>query len=214
MHEKTALEIADDLMAEATMAANRANASSDDYDVSTTVRIAASTLRSQYNRIAELEAELVAEAKKTASEKLRAEQMTEQHRMQAKMHKAAAEALGKVLSAVQRYLPPDGPSDGETLNEIIGIVDPWPIPVDSSEPKPASTPWYPDDSGEWVEVPDDLRNMPSELASYDVIVVLLWHERKYQRGYSPYRKGAAGSWYWKNGRNRDGRIVAYKVVKP
>lgn len=51
---KTAVEIADDLMAEATMAANRANVSSDDYDISTTVRIAASTLRRQYSRIAEL----------------------------------------------------------------------------------------------------------------------------------------------------------------
>lgn len=54
---KTALEIADDLMAEATMAANRANVSSDDYDISTTVRIAATTLRRQYSRIAELVAE-------------------------------------------------------------------------------------------------------------------------------------------------------------
>lgn len=54
---KTALEIADDLMAEATMAANRANVSSDDYDISTTVRIAATTLRRQSSRIAELVAE-------------------------------------------------------------------------------------------------------------------------------------------------------------
>ncbi len=60
MHEKTALEIADDLMAEATMAANRANVSSDDYDVSATVRIAASTLRRQYARIAGYRAMLAA----------------------------------------------------------------------------------------------------------------------------------------------------------
>lgn len=44
-----------------------------------------------YVRIAELEAELVREAQRTASEKLRADQMTSQHRMQAAM---AAEARG------------------------------------------------------------------------------------------------------------------------
>lgn len=44
-----------------------------------------------YVRIAQLEAELVREAQRTASEKLRADQMTSQHRMQAAM---AAEARG------------------------------------------------------------------------------------------------------------------------
>ena len=39
----------------------------------------------------------------------------------------AEQALLKVLAAVQRYLPPDGPSAKDTLSEIIGIVDPWPL---------------------------------------------------------------------------------------
>jgi hypothetical protein len=39
----------------------------------------------------------------------------------------AEQALRKVLAAVQRYLPPDGPSAHDTLSEIIGIVDPWPL---------------------------------------------------------------------------------------
>ena len=39
----------------------------------------------------------------------------------------AEAALRKVLSAVQRYLPPDGPEAKDTLSEIIEIVDPWPL---------------------------------------------------------------------------------------
>jgi hypothetical protein len=41
--------------------------------------------------------------------------------------KRAEAALLQVLAAVQRYLPPDGPSEKDTLSEIIGIVDPWPL---------------------------------------------------------------------------------------
>ena len=36
-------------------------------------------------------------------------------------------ALRKVLSAVQRYLPPDGISIDDAMNEVIAAVDPWPI---------------------------------------------------------------------------------------
>lgn len=36
-------------------------------------------------------------------------------------------ALRRVLSAIQRYLPPNGPSEKDTLSEIIAIVDPWPL---------------------------------------------------------------------------------------
>lgn len=39
----------------------------------------------------------------------------------------AEQALLKVLTAVQRYLQPDGPSAKDTLAEIIGIIDPWPL---------------------------------------------------------------------------------------
>ncbi|CAM4401869.1 hypothetical protein COAQ111491_22050 [Comamonas aquatilis] len=39
----------------------------------------------------------------------------------------AEQALLKVLRAIQRYLPPDGVSGQDTLTEIIGIVDPWPL---------------------------------------------------------------------------------------
>lgn len=49
-------------------------------------------------RVAELEKQLVAEAAKTAAEKLRADQMTEQHRMQAAMHAQATECLRHVTT--------------------------------------------------------------------------------------------------------------------
>lgn len=39
----------------------------------------------------------------------------------------AEQALLEVLAAVQRYLPPDGPSAHDTLTAIIKIIDPWPL---------------------------------------------------------------------------------------
>lgn len=39
----------------------------------------------------------------------------------------AEQALRKVLDVVRRFLPPDGPSIGDAMNEIIEIVDPWPL---------------------------------------------------------------------------------------
>lgn len=150
MHEKTALEIADDLMAEATMAANRANVSSDDYDVSTTVRIAASTLRSQYNRIAELEAEL---------------------------------AAAKAPTSNSGFLP-----------------------------EMPSTPWYPDDSGEWVEVPQDLMEMPTGISDEAPITALLRCDREDRLCHS--NAAPACAWHWGFSPIDAFRIVAYKVVKP
>jgi hypothetical protein len=45
----------------------------------------------------------------------------------------AEQALRKVLAAVQRYMPPDGPDAKDTLSEIIAIVDPWPLgPLEKS----------------------------------------------------------------------------------
>lgn len=39
----------------------------------------------------------------------------------------AAQALRKVLSVVQRYMPPGGPTAHDAMTEIIEIVDPWPL---------------------------------------------------------------------------------------
>lgn len=42
-------------------------------------------------------------------------------------HEPAEEALRKVLSAVQRYLPPGGLDIKDAMREIISAVDPWPL---------------------------------------------------------------------------------------
>lgn len=53
------------------------------------------TLRKLHARVQELEAQLVAEAARTANEKLRADQMTRQHRMQAAMASESRENLAQ-----------------------------------------------------------------------------------------------------------------------
>lgn len=76
-------------------------------------------------------------------------------------------------------------------------------------PKPESKPWYPDDSGEWVEVQEDLMAMPPELNPDDKIVVLVqaYRENKFRRA-TPH---SANSWCWDA--TGSGRIVAYKLIK-
>lgn len=60
------------------------------------VNAAGRELCRQHARIAELEAELVREAQRTAAEKQRADQMTEQHRMQAAMNSEARAELAQL----------------------------------------------------------------------------------------------------------------------
>ena len=46
----------------------------------------------------------------------------------APLNKATAEhALRRILHIVQRYLPPDGIAIDKAMNEIIAVVDPWPV---------------------------------------------------------------------------------------
>lgn len=74
-----------------------------------------------------------------------------------------------------------------------------------------ATPWYPDDSGEWVEVPEDLIEMPARLSPRTVVAVLTENEREL---HSYIRtEGEAGDWAWCAIPNLGHRIVAYKVVK-
>ena len=73
-------------------------------------------------------------------------------------------------------------------------------------------PWYPDDSGEWVEVPDDLMEPPHGVDSYTEVEVLKRVERR-RKNYAPGYVGA-GSWNWSHAPTDEARIVAYKVVKP
>lgn len=83
------------------------------------VKALAEELRRKNTRIAELEQQLVAEAAKTAAEKLRADQMTEQHRMQAAMHAQATERPRQCLHGISE---PSGWRDIETAPKDSGYV--------------------------------------------------------------------------------------------
>lgn len=50
----------------------------------------------------------------------------------------AETALLKVLAAVQRYLPPNGPAAKEAMSKIISIVDPWPLSAPPVQMEPAN----------------------------------------------------------------------------
>lgn len=88
-------------------------------------------------------------------------------------------------------------------------------------PKPAAypelapftvAPWYPDDSGEWVEVPEDLMEMPAELQRFETIQTLRRAERVRQ-AHDAVEESAGGAG-WAIPPEHIWRIVAYKVVKP
>ena len=79
-----------------------------------------------------------------------------------------------------------------------------------SFPPSENAPWYPDDSGEWVEVPDYF--VVSPVSACTVVEVLLQHER-HEKSWTPWR-GIAAGFDWDHNATESGRIVAYKVVKP
>ncbi len=95
--------------------------------------------------------------------------------------------------------------------ELAAAKAPAPIPSNSVELDP-STPWYPDDSGEWVEVPEDLMEMPSALSPETRIEGLTRDEREGEL--YTYCNAHAKHWPWFLESHSDNRIVAYKVVKP
>jgi len=73
------------------------------------------------------------------------------------------------------------------------------------------TPWYPDDSGEWVEIPDDCLVPPEHLKPDTVVAVLQRMERD-DKEYDQMHK-EVDYWHWDLTETDCGRIVAYKVVK-
>ena len=75
----------------------------------------------------------------------------------------------------------------------------------------AENPWYPDDSGEWVEVPDDLMERPAALAEDTRIEVLFRGEREDREWESC--EGSAGDLKWSLPRNQISRIVSYRVIE-
>ena len=95
--------------------------------------------------------------------------------------------------------------------ELAALKAPAPTPSNPGELEPA-TPWYPDDSGEWVEVPEDLEAWPPGLDGSELIEVLMRGERDY-KGWTP-DSDLAPRWDWAHPPGHRSRIVAYKVVKP
>lgn len=79
-----------------------------------------------------------------------------------------------------------------------------------SFPPSENAPWYPDDSGEWVEVPDYF--VVSPVSACTVVEVLLQHER-HEKSWKSFPR-AAGVFSWRRLSDSYASIVAYKVVKP
>ena len=70
-------------------------------------------------------------------------------------------------------------------------------------------PWYPDDSGKWVEVPPGTRALPPELVDPKCLSEVLSSTERRTRTYIG-RAYPAEDWPWHGA--HDGRIVAYKIV--
>lgn len=82
------------------------------------------------------------------------------------------------------------------------------------EDKPTTvpeTPWYPDNSGKWAEVPNSQMEMPAELKLSTEVAYLLRSEREFKK----YRHSWLPANYlrWDLLAYAPHRIVAYKVVK-
>ena len=72
-------------------------------------------------------------------------------------------------------------------------------------------PWYPDDSGEWVEVHGDCMAPPEHLKP-DAIVEVLQQMERDDKEYDEVPQ-AVDYWCWELAETHGGRIVAYKVVE-
>lgn len=77
------------------------------------------------------------------------------------------------------------------------------------DPPATEKPWLPDNSGEWVEVPDDCMSCP--LVDGVRIEVLKLSERQDKKYYKEAH--IAGAWTWNRPPDYFDRTVAYKVVK-
>ena len=75
----------------------------------------------------------------------------------------------------------------------------------NTEPAAKDTPWYPDDSGKWVEVTPDVGNLPDGLHPETMVLALSEGERTLQRLWDTALPAHRFNW---------SVIVAYKVVEP
>jgi len=70
--------------------------------------------------------------------------------------------------------------------------------------------WYPDDSGEWVEVPDSRMSMPYALNSYNGMIGVLFKGARDVK-FEGYPKEYPENLDWDVDTDIDVRIVAYKT---
>lgn len=72
-------------------------------------------------------------------------------------------------------------------------------------------PWYPDYSGEWIEVPAGLIGKPKELHPRDLIQSITGNDRDTEKWFRPNAcdEAAGINWYCSDG----SKIVAYKLIK-
>ena len=75
----------------------------------------------------------------------------------------------------------------------------------NTEPVAKAAPWYPDDSGKWVEVTPDVGNLPDGLHPETVVLALSGGERTRQHLWDTALPAHRFNW---------SVIVAYKVVEP
>ena len=78
----------------------------------------------------------------------------------------------------------------------------------NTEPVAKAAPWYPDDSGKWVEVTPGAGNLPDGLHPETEVLALSGGERTRQHLWDTALLPAS-HWNW-----HSGSIVAYKVVEP
>lgn len=123
---------------------------------------------------------------------------------------AREDMLVEMQAAVTR---PQIAISGRTCWESASMRRPFETDVEAhaqASPPSENTPWYPDDSGEWVEIPDDCVTCP--VLADTVVETLLRNERQNKR-WTPWR-GIAAGFYWDHKATEGERIVAYKMVKP
>lgn len=115
--------------------------------------------------------------------------------------------LSEVLTSTERrtatYIGQAYPSEGWSWHG--GHIVAYKIVA----PAAKDAPWYPDDSGKWVEVTPG-SGFPKGLDLGTTVEVLVRGER-IAKSYK-YWARPAGSWYWLHEWWRDGTIVAYKIV--
>lgn len=93
------------------------------------------------------------------------------------------------------------------LHSGFGIVPK--VCQDDKKAESNTVPWYPDDSGEWIEVPDSCMECP--VGNEAEIEILLNYERKEMDFCSEVRR--AGDLEWNEHSSDRFRIVAYKIAK-